>query len=234
MENNSLAKAHAVPWTPRDVFWGLIASLLLVLVLLVIGGIVEQLNFSIDSSLVVVLGTSLLLLPLWYFTVFKYNVSWAALGLRSFQPQAVGLGCGLMLLSMLFNFVYAAILGIYGYQIQPDIAPLFTETRFPLLLLVGGALIAPIIEELFFRGFVFAGLRKHWDWKKAAMASAILFAMAHIVPTSIPPIFILGVIFAFLYQISGSIWPAIIMHMLTNAIALSAAYAISQGWIPAP
>jgi len=234
MENGSLTKAPTVPWTPRDVFWGLMASLLLVLVLLIIGVIVEQLNFSIDSSLVVVLGTSLLLLPLWYFTVFKYNVSWGALGLRRFQPQAVGLGCGLMLLSMLFNLIYAAILGMYGYQIQPDIAPLFNETQFPLLLLVGGAFIAPIIEELFFRGFVFAGLRKRWDWKKAAMGSAILFALAHVVPTSIPPIFILGVIFAFLYQISGSIWPAIIMHMLTNAIALSAAYAISQGWIPAP
>jgi membrane protease YdiL (CAAX protease family) len=41
-------------------------------------------------------------------------------------------------------------------------------------------------------------------------------------------------IFAFLYQVSGSIWPAILMHMLTNAIALSAAYAISQGWISTP
>jgi membrane protease YdiL (CAAX protease family) len=41
-------------------------------------------------------------------------------------------------------------------------------------------------------------------------------------------------IFAFLYQVSGSIWPAILMHMLTNSLALSAAYAISQGWVPTP
>jgi membrane protease YdiL (CAAX protease family) len=66
------------------------------------------------------------------------------------------------------------------------------------------------------------------------LVSSALFAVAHVVPTSFLPIFILGWIFAFLYKASGSIWPAILMHMLTNTLALSAAYAISQGWVPAP
>jgi membrane protease YdiL (CAAX protease family) len=66
------------------------------------------------------------------------------------------------------------------------------------------------------------------------LLSAGLFALAHILPTSILPIFILGVIFAYLYQISGSIWPAIIMHMLTNILALSVAYGLSQGWLTPP
>ena len=64
------------------------------------------------------------------------------------------------------------------------------------------------------------------------MVSAGLFALVHFVPTSILPILLLGLIFAFLYQISGSIWPAILMHMLTNTVALLSAYAVSQGWMP--
>ncbi|MEW5957318.1 MAG: CPBP family intramembrane glutamic endopeptidase [Chloroflexota bacterium] len=48
------------------------------------------------------------------------------------------------------------------------------------------------------------------------------------------PIFMLGLIFAYLYQVSGSIWPAILMHILTNTLALSVAYAMSQGWAPLP
>ena len=83
-------------------------------------------------------------------------------------------------------------------------------------------------------GFVFTGLRRRMDWKQAALASAGLFALAHFMPTSILPIFLLGLIFAYLFQFSGSIWPAIFMHMLTNTVALSAAYAVSQGWIPTP
>ena len=176
--------------------------------------------------------TGLLLIPAWYFSVRKYRVSWADLGLRRFQPVVVGLGCGLMVLSLLFNLIYAAILGAFGLQIQPDIEMMFENTNFPIILLLVGAVVAPFVEELFFRGFVFPGLRTRWDWKIAAVASAGLFAMAHVIPTSIIPIFILGLIFAVLYQISGSIWPSVLMHMLTNTIALSAAYAVSQDWVP--
>jgi membrane protease YdiL (CAAX protease family) len=137
-----------------------------------------------------------------------------------------------MLASVLFNAIYAAFLGLFGLQIQPDIAIVFNQTEFPILLLIGGAIIAPIIEEIFFRGFIFAGLQKRWPWPVAGAISALLFAILHFVPTSYLPIFILGFIFAYLYYRAGSIWPAILMHMLTNTIALSVAYAVSEGWVP--
>ena len=224
--------SYPVPWTPRDVTAGLLIAVLWVIILAILGGISQRAGLPIDPSLIVLFGTTLLLIPVWYFTVFKYDVSWSVLGLRGFQFRALGLGLGLMLVSLLFNLGYAAILSVFDLQIQPDIGPMFDDTSFPLFLLFGGAVVAPFVEEVFFRGFVFAGLRNRWDWKKAALISAGLFALAHIIPTSYLPIFILGVIFAFLYQISGSIWPSILMHMLTNSLALSAAYAISQGWLP--
>lgn len=225
---------HPVPWTPRDVVWALAMALVWIIAFVIIGYLADTLNLAIDPSLIVVFGTLLLLVPTWYFSVHKYGVSWSALGLRGFSPRAVGLGCGLMLVSLLFNLVYAAFLGIFGLEIQPDIEQMFDNTDFPFILLLGGAIVAPIVEEIFFRGFIFAGLRNRWNWKVAALISAGLFALAHILPTSLIPILILGLIFSFLYQVSGSIWPAILMHMLTNTVALSAAYAIAQGWVPAP
>lgn len=233
MENNFNTTSDP-PWTPKDVIWALVLSISWIVALSLLGGLAQFAGLPIDPSLIVVIGTLFLLAPVWYFSIHKYGAKWADLGLRGFQPKAVGLGCGLMGLSFLFNMIYAAILGVFGLQIQPDIAPMFQDTGFPLILLFGGAIVAPVVEEIFFRGFVFAGLRKNWSWPKAALASAGLFAVAHVIPTSILPIFILGAIFAFLYQVSGSVWPAILMHMLTNTFALSAAYAISQGWIPTP
>ncbi|MCB0193056.1 MAG: CPBP family intramembrane metalloprotease [Anaerolineae bacterium] len=233
MENN-FSPIHHPPWTAKDVVWALIISIAWIVGIGIVSGIAQYVELPIDPSIIVVVGTFLLLVPVWYFTIYKYGASWADLGLRSFRPQAVGIGCGLMIVSFLFNFIYASFLAVFGLQIQPDITPMFDDTGFPVILLFGGAIVAPIIEEIFFRGFVFAGLRKQWDWKKAALASAALFAMAHVIPTSILPIFILGIIFAFLYHVSGSVWPAILMHMLTNTLALSAAYAISEGWIPTP
>ena len=223
-----------VPWTTRDVAWGLVTFVGWMLAVLVAGQIVTVLGLNIDPSLVIIFGTALLLVPAWYFTIYKYGVSWAELGLRNFKTSMVGLGCGLMLASLLFNLVYGAILGLFGLEIQPDIDMMFDNTSFPIALLIGGAVVAPVVEEIFFRGFIFAGLRNKWSWPIAGAVSAGLFAVAHVIPTSILPIFILGFIFAFLYQISGSIWPAIIMHMLTNTVALTTAYAVSQGLVPAP
>jgi hypothetical protein len=222
----------AVPWTSRDVAWGLGAFVVWVVIFGTVGVVGEQLNWPIDVGLLVIFGEAVLLVPVWYFTVHKYGVGWAALGLRGFRSWAVGMGCGLMLLSMIFNLVYQAFLSLFDLQIQPDIAIMFNNTNFPLALLVGGAVLAPLVEEIYFRGFVFAGLRQRWSWQKAALISAGLFALVHFIPTSVIPIFILGFIFALLYQVSGSIWPAILMHMLTNTLALSAAYFLSQGWVP--
>lgn len=226
--------APTVPWTSRDVAWALVMSVLLILGFVVLTGVGQRLGLPIDPSVVIIFGTSVLLIPAWYFSVYKYGVAWTDLGLRGFRPAAVGIGCGLMLGSLLFNFIYASILALFNLQVQPDIGIMFEDTNFPFILLFGGAVVAPFIEEIFFRGFVFPGLRNRWEWKKAALASAGLFALAHVIPTSIVPIFILGFIFAFLYQTSGSIWPSILMHMLTNSVALSAAYAISQGWLSLP
>ncbi len=223
-----------MPWTPRDVVWGLMVFVLWILSFAMIGFLGESLTLPVDAGLLIVFGEAVLLLPTWYFTIYKYKANWADLGLRGFHPRAVSIGCGLMLLSLLFNLIYAILLSLFDLQIQPDITLMFENTGFPLALLFGGAVVAPFVEEIFFRGFVFTGLRHKWDWQKAALVSAGLFAIAHFIPTSILPIFILGLIFAFLYQISGSIWPAILMHMLTNTVALLAAYAISQGWVPMP
>ena len=229
-----LSYSPPVPWTPRDVAWGLGVFILWILFFAVTGLLGQRLELPIDAGLLVVFGEAVLLLPVWYFTVHKYGMSWTDLGLRGFQPWAVGIGCGLMLLSLFFNLIYAAFLSLFNLQIQPDIALMFESTSFPLALLFGGAVVAPFVEEVFFRGFVFTGLRQRLGWKQAAIASAGLFALAHFMPTSILPIFILGLVFAFLYQLSGSVWPAILMHMLTNTIALSAAYAVAQGWVPMP
>lgn len=234
IEKDNSSAPPTVPWTPRDVAWALVLAVLCVILFVIISGLARSFGISVDPSLAILLGTAVLIIPAWYFSIYKYGVGWADLGLRGFRPAAVGMGCGLMTLAMLFNLVYAAILGIFDLQIQPGIDEIFNNTNLPFVLLFGGAVVAPIVEEIFFRGFVFPGLRTRWNWKTAAAASAGLFALAHVIPTSILPIFILGFIFAFLYQASGSIWPSIFMHVLTNTFALSTAYAISQGWMPAP
>lgn len=220
-----------VPWTTRDVWLGI--SSFIIWIVLVIGLRMWMAQATIEGDLrgvglLVSLGELLLLVPVWLLTIRKYNIGWQQLGLRPFAPAALRLGCGLMLVSFLFNAIYGMFLGLFGLRMQVDLIPIFESLPSPLLFFIGGAVIAPVVEEIFFRGFVFAGLRPRYGWQKAAVISAVLFALLHFTLTAILPIFILGLIFAYLYQISESIWPPILMHMLTNALALGAAYAVAN------
>lgn len=233
-QKSNLPSPLTVPWTPRDVVWALVMSVLLIFIFFFLAALSQRVGLAIDSSVALVFGTSVLLIPAWYFSIYKYRVAWADLGLRGFHPRALGTGLGLLALSWLFIMVYGFILALFDQQIQPDIDLIFEDTTFPLILLFGGGVVAPFVEELFFRGFVFPGLRNQWGWRKGAMVSAGLFALAHIVPTSYLPIFILGFIFAFLYQTSDSIWPSILMHMIFNSVNLALVFAASQGLISMP
>ena len=220
--------SHSVPWTVRDVWLGGVFLGLWLAILIAFSFLLRFLSLDLDPGLIVSLAELLLLGPAWWLTVRKYRVGWETLGLRGFKGGMIGLGCGLMLLSFAFNLVYSLFLALFNLRAQVDLVPVFAELSSPWWLLVGGVVVAPVVEEVFFRGFVFAGLCRRYDWRKAALISSALFALIHLQPTAFLPIFILGYIFAYLYHRSDSIWPAIVMHVSTNALGLGAAYMLAK------
>lgn len=223
---------HSVPWTTRDTWAGVVILGLWLGISTAITFFLRFFSLNLDPGLLVSLAEFLLLAPVWWFTVRKYRVGWKTLGLRGFKGKMIGLGCSLMLLSFVFNLVYSLFLGLFNLRVQVDLVPIFTELSNPWFLLLGGTTVAPIAEEVFFRGFVFAGLRQQYSWQKAALISSALFALIHLQLTAAIPIFILGYIFAYLYYRSNSIWPAILMHVSTNALGLGTAYMLANTNIP--
>jgi hypothetical protein len=93
-----------------------------------------------------------------------------------------------------------------------------------ILPLVGVLAIfaAPIAEETFFRGFLFAGLRARWGTLSGALASGLLFALLHFNVGSIVPFTVIGMLLAWAYVFSGSLWTAIGAHFAFNAIGFVA------------
>lgn len=221
-----------VPWKAKDVWAGLAAFGLWTLIALGVGIGQESLFQDIDIGIFIALWELVLILPAWWFSVRKYRLPWSALGLRSFPPTSLAVGCGLMVLSFLFNVLYNLGASLLNLPSQPDISGLFDTFSSPWLLLFSGVIVAPVVEEIFFRGFVFAGLRERYGWVPAALISSGLFALVHLQPISFLPIFLMGLIFAYLYQRSGSIWPSLIMHLGTNTLGLGAAYLFSQLNLP--
>jgi len=223
---------QSIPWTTRDVWLGVVTLGLWLVTFTVLAVLLQDLALNMNPGLFVGLAELFLLGPVWWLTVRKYGVGWGTLGLRGFRGQMIGVGCGLMLLSFTFNLVYSTLLAFLDLRVQTDLVPVFAELSSPWWLLAAGVIVAPVVEEVFFRGFVFAGLRRRYDWRNAAFISSAFFALVHLQLTSVIPIFILGYIFAYLYHRSNSIWPAILMHVSTNALALGAAYLLAQTEIP--
>jgi membrane protease YdiL (CAAX protease family) len=83
-------------------------------------------------------------------------------------------------------------------------------------------LIAPVAEELVFRGLGFASLGRF-----ALPLSTALFAVAHGLPVLLIPVGIAGLALGLLRQRSGSVLPGMGVHMTLNALALGIALLVS-------
>ncbi len=81
-------------------------------------------------------------------------------------------------------------------------------------------IIAPVIEELIFRGIVLHGLRKNYSATTAVLVSAILFSLFHLNPWQMPATFVLGVLLGWLMIRSNNILLAILGHSLNNLMVL--------------
>lgn len=222
------ANGPRVPWSTRDVWLGMALFAAWLLLSLGFGIGKEIYGWDFDIGLFLVLWELVLVIPAWWFTIRKYRLGWDSLGLRKFDLTTVAIGCGMMIFAFIFNFMYNLGLMFHNIHSGFEVSDIFGAGISPWLIFAAGVLIAPLVEELFFRGFIFTGLREKYGWIPAALISAGLFAVVHLQPITIPPIFLLGLIFAYLYQRTESIWPGVIMHLGTNTLSLAAAYMIYQ------
>jgi len=79
-------------------------------------------------------------------------------------------------------------------------------------------LIPPIVEELFFRGFVLSAFRKRARPWVAVLVTALLFALFHLDPSRLLTTGVIGIWLGYVVVSTGSIWPAIIAHLINNSV----------------
>ena len=87
------------------------------------------------------------------------------------------------------------------------------------------AVLAPIAEEIYFRGYVFRAYAEQKGLAQAYLFSSLLFAVVHLNVQAFLPIFVVGLFLGYLYQRTGSILPGIIAHAFNNAVAFAVLYA---------
>ncbi len=80
------------------------------------------------------------------------------------------------------------------------------------------SLVAPLCEEVAFRGWILTALRTRTSTARAVGWSALLFAFMHLDPVRFAPLVGLGALFGWLTWRAGSIWPAVVAHATNNAL----------------
>lgn len=103
------------------------------------------------------------------------------------------------------------------------VAELVIKYPFPVAFFVV-AVMPALCEELIYRGVLFRGYRKSGVWI-AVLLTAFLFGMMHMNLNQFSYAFVLGVIFALLNEITGSILPAVLLHIYINGKSVVVLYA---------
>ncbi len=79
-------------------------------------------------------------------------------------------------------------------------------------------IIAPLVEELIFRGFLFGRLRQVLSFPLAALLSAFIFSVIHFDPGATVSLVVVGIVFALAYEVHQSLWVNIVAHSVFNSI----------------
>lgn len=154
----------------------------------------------------------------------RRHASLAALGIRRAQWRWLVAALPFIVLA----FLLESITGLLSQSLFPqtpanqcvDIRNAFQGALW--MAIIGVAIVAPVVEEIVFRGMVFGWLRGRLPLVWAVVISAALFSLEHIgflQVTLFLPIFSTGIVLAILYHHARSVWPTVLVHGSFNLIA---------------
>jgi membrane protease YdiL (CAAX protease family) len=142
-------------------------------------------------------------------------------GLRPFRSSALGWVFGAFVAYMVLTTVYTVLVDPPSEQLPSGLED---ADRQVLLGVATGMLlivVAPLAEELFFRGFLYQAFRNTLGVLPGALLSALIFGAIHFELFKLVQLAILGVILALLFEKTGSLWPPIMLHAVNNALAFA-------------
>ena len=208
----------------------LVASLLYAVVAGAAGGDVDDPPAWVDIASAVILQASLLGAALGATAIYK-PLRPAVFGLRPtrFWP-AVGWTVLALAAFYAFAVLWTALVGEPEQTTVQDVG----GDEGQLALILAGVLfifVAPVIEEIFFRGFFYGSLRAHMHWAWATLIAGAVFGSIHVATgaEAIPLLAVLGIAFCLVREVTGSLYPVIAMHAINNTFAYAAQSDVQPG-----
>ena len=133
--------------------------------------------------------------------------------LRGFNPMLILWGFVMVLLT---GVVIEPVLELFPDAFLKMIDKMGMHGGWSILMLV---VLAPVMEEVLFRGILLESVRSKHSAGRAIVVSALMFGVIHLIPQQVVNAFAIGLILGYIYVRTESLWPVIIIHALNNAMA---------------
>lgn len=128
----------------------------------------------------------------------------------------------LFLLVLLFVWYSSQMGAMFVGAIFPNTLDAFHEgiqvniTAYMILTIF----VAPVAEELMFRGVFYTQMRKLFGPAGACFVSTLIFALMHSTPSQIYLAFVCGILFCTMYELTSSMMYSVVMHMVYNMLCV--------------
>jgi membrane protease YdiL (CAAX protease family) len=225
----------------KSVPWGIPDILRVSIIVMFSGYALGAIHFNMDINLRMILSTFFIDViagaAILYFILVKYRGKISSLGItfKGFYKNVLsGIIAYAFVLPILIVVLILSVLFLdkIGYKAPPQpVFDMFLEEKRSnviLFLTIFVSVLGPVIEEIFFRGFLYSAVKKRFGVFAGVLLSAALFSMLHANILGFLPIMILGVLMAFLYEATGSLVASISVHILHNSIIVCFVFFIKE------
>lgn len=147
------------------------------------------------------------------FKNFFYNIKFSAIRYIATLPF---IAASLLVTIYLSKF--------FGYETKPqEVLKIFLKEDnifFLIYMTVFTSFVGPVVEELFFRGFLYPALKKNIGVFWSIFLTSLFFSFLHGNIAAFLPILILGILLVYVYERTGSIISSITVHVIHNSSML--------------
>lgn len=173
-------------------------------------------DFELNMIVNILLSEALLIVPTFFMLLFGKEKVTEVLSIRKMKLSTV---CGVVA----FTMAASPLITLVNLASQLFVENTVTSSSeqflslHPLLLVFFVGILAPVCEEVVFRGAIFSGFKKEGNIFKAVFASGLLFGLLHMNINQASYAFVIGVLLGFLVEATGSIFSSILFHVLINS-----------------
>ncbi len=151
-------------------------------------------------------------------------------------PKLSDMGMKNLILIIICTYLIASVCELVTFILPMDgMMEFFIELMSlffngnPILVFCSVGIFGPVMEEFIFRGIIFRNLRFHWNFWISAIISSLIWAVIHLNLVQGMQAFVLGLLFAFVYEKCYKLWVPILLHIIVNVASVLAFYLSGEG-----